>query len=302
MWVFFMKGYNKAHVKFAYTALLPIFGLYLILRGWPILESFRLSFTNYSIISPNFSFVGLQNYLHLLSNDQDFRISLINTMLFATLTTIAVLLLAFSITLAMDRRKIKSIGLLQSLFFLPVVVSVVPSAIIWKWMYDPQYGIFNYFLSFFGIGTIGWLVDRSYSMYSIILFVIWKWLGYFMVIFWVGLKGIPGVYIEAAKIDGASNWKLTRFVILPLLKPIIFFSLVMATIKGFTIFSEVYVMTVGSQAAPGNMVKTLTYDIYERAFLYFRAGQANAEAVILFLIVLGLTVIQGKLVRKGELY
>jgi len=223
-------------------------------------------------------------------------------MLFATLTTIAVLLLAFSITLAMDRRKIKSIGLLQSLFFLPVVVSVVPSAIIWKWMYDPQYGIFNYFLSFFGIGTIGWLVDRSYSMYSIILFVIWKWLGYFMVIFWVGLKGIPGVYIEAAKIDGASNWKLTRFVILPLLKPIIFFSLVMATIKGFTIFSEVYVMTVGSQAAPGNMVKTLTYDIYERAFLYFRAGQANAEAVILFLIVLGLTVIQGKLVRKGELY
>jgi len=302
MWVFFMKGYNKAHVKFAYTALLPIFGLYLILRCWPILESFRLSFTNYSIISPNFSFVGLQNYLKLLSNDQDFRISLINTMLFATLTTIAVLLLAFSITLAMDRRKIKSIGLLQSLFFLPVVVSVVPSAIIWKWMYDPQYGIFNYFLSFFGIGTIGWLVDRSYSMYSIILFVIWKWLGYFMVIFWVGLKGIPGVYIEAAKIDGASNWKLTRLVILPLLKPIIFFSLVMATIKGFTIFSEVYVMTVGSQAAPGNMVKTLTYDIYERAFLYFRAGQANAEAVILFLIVLGLTVIQGKLVRKGELY
>ena len=302
MWVFFMKGYNKAHVKFAYTALLPVFGLYLILRCWPILESFRLSFTNYSIISPNFSFVGLQNYLKLLSNDQDFRISLINTMLFATLTTIAVLLLAFSITLAMDRRKIKSIGVLQSLFFLPVVVSVVPSAIIWKWMYDPQYGIFNYFLSFFGIGTIGWLVDRSYSMYSIILFVIWKWLGYFMVIFWVGLKGIPEVYIEAAKIDGASNWKLTRFVIFPLLKPIIFFSLVMATIKGFTIFSEVYVMTVGSQAAPGNMVKTLTYDIYERAFLYFRAGQANAEAVILFLIVLGLTVIQGKLVRKGELY
>lgn len=302
MWVFFMKGYNKAHVKFAYTALLPIFGLYLILRVWPILESFRLSFTNYSIISPNFSFVGLQNYLKLLSNDQDFRISLINTMLFATLTTIAVLFLAFSITLAMDRRKIKSIGLLQSLFFLPVVVSVVPSAIIWKWMYDPQYGIFNYFLSFFGIGTIGWLVDRSYSMYSIILFVIWKWLGYFMVIFWVGLKGIPGVYIEAAKVDGASDWKITRLVILPLLKPIIFFSLVMATIKGFTIFSEVYVMTVGSQGAPGNMVKTLTYDIYERAFLYFRAGQANAEAVILFLIVLGLTVIQGKLVRKGELY
>jgi len=87
-----------------------------------------------------------------------------------------------------------------------------------------------------------------------------------------------------------------------LLKPIMFFSLVMATIQGFTIFSEVYVMTVGSQGAPGNMVKVLAYDIYERAFLYFKTGPANAEAVILFLIVLGLTVIQGKLVRKGELY
>lgn len=302
MEVLFTKGYNKAHVKFAFTALLPIFGLYLILRGWPILVSFRLSFTNYSIVSPNFSFVGLQNYLNLLSNDQDFRISLINTMLFATLTTIVVLFLALSITLVMDFRKIKSISLLQSLFFLPVVVSVVPSAMIWKWMYDPQYGIFNYFLSFFGIGTIGWLVDKSYSMYSIILFVIWRRLGYFMVIFWVGLKGIPGVYIEAAKIDGASNWQITRSVIFPLLKPIMFFSLIIATIEGFTIFSEVYVMTVGSQAAPGNVVKVLAYDIYERAFLFFKTGQANAEAVILFLIVLGLTVIQGKLVRKGESY
>lgn len=297
-----MKGYNKAHVKFAYTALLPIFVIFLILRCWPILEAFRLSFTNHSIVSPKFSFVGFQNYINLFSSDRDFRISLINTMSFVTLTTITVLFLALSITLVMYQRKIKNIGLLQSFFFLPVVVSVVPSAMIWKWMYDPQYGIFNYVLSFFGISSIGWLVDKNYSMYSIILFVVWKRLGYFMVIFWVGLKGISRCYIEAAKIDGASNWQITRSIILPLLKPIMFFSLVVATIQGFTIFSEIYVMTVGSQSAPGNIVKVLAYDIYERAFLFYKTGQANAEAVILFLIVLGLTVIWGKLVRKGELY
>ena len=299
MGVFFVRSYNKDHVKFAYTALLPIFGLFFILRYWPILESFRLSFTNHSIVSTKFSYIGFQNYINMFS-DRDFRISLINTLLFATLTTIAVIFLALAITLVMDRRKIKNIGLLQSLFFLPVVISVVPSAIIWKWMYDPQYGIFNYVLSFFGIGSVGWLVDKRYSMYSIILFVIWKWLGYFIVIFWVGLKGIPGLYIEAAKIDGADDWQIIRSIILPLLKPIVFFALVLATIRGFTIFSEVYVMTIGSQGAPGNIVKVLTYDIYERAFLYYKTGQANTEGVILFLIVLGLTIIQGKMLGKGE--
>lgn len=297
-----MKGYNKTNVKFAYTALLPIFILYLILRCLPIIEAFFLSFTNYSIISPNFSFVGLQNYIKLFSSDRDFRNSLGNTISFVTLTTIVVILLALSITLLMNQRKIKNIELLQSFFFLPVVVSVVPSAIIWKWMYDPQYGFFNYMLSFFGLRSIGWLVDKDYSMYSIILFVIWKRLGYFMVIFWVGLKGIPKRYIEAAQIDGASNWQIIHSIILPLLKPIMFFSLVLATIQGFTVFSEIYVMTVGSQSAPGNVVKVLSYDIYERAFLFYKTSEANAEAVILFLIVLVLTLIWGKLIRKGELY
>lgn len=297
-----MNNYNKNQIKFVITALLPIVSLYAVLRWWPILQSFYLSFTNYSLIKRNPSFIGFKHFVDLLTNDMDFRISLNNTLLFALLTTAITLIIAILITLVMDRKPIKGLGFLQSLIFLPVVVSVVPSAMIWKWMYDPQFGIFNYILSWFNVGSIGWLVDKRYSMLAIVLFVIWKWLGYYMVIFWVGLKGIPKLYIEAAKVDGASELRLIRSILFPLLRPIFLFALVFATINGFTIFSEVYVMTVGSQGAPGNMVKVLTYDIYERAFMYFKAGQANAEAILLFLMVLGLTIIQSKLVRKGELY
>jgi multiple sugar transport system permease protein len=281
---------------------MPIFLLYVILRCWPILQAFYLSFTDYSLIKTAKRFVGFDHYINLITNDSGFYQSLRNTLLFAVLTTVLALFFAFLITIVMDRCRIKGIGFLQSLIFLPVIVSVVPSAIIWKWMYDPQYGIFNYILSLFNIGSVGWLVDARFSIYSIIVFVLWKWLGYYMVIFWVGLKGIPRLYVEAAKIDGASDWAIIRYVLLPLLRPIMLFSLIMATINGFTIFSEVFVMTVGSQGAPGNMVNVLAYDIYQRAFLFFKAGQANAEALILFLIVLLLTVAQGRLVRKGELY
>jgi multiple sugar transport system permease protein len=294
--------YNRTQVRFAYSALLPIFFLYIVLRCWPIVQAFYLSFTDYSLIKTKVNFLGIQNYINLLTNDRDFVQALQNTLLFAVLTTVVALFLAFSITIIMDRRKIKGIGFLQSLIFLPVIVSVVPSAIIWKWMYDPQAGIFNYILSLFHIGSIGWLVDKRFSMYSIIFFVIWKWLGYYMVIFWVGLKGIPKLYLEAARIDGANEWSMIRHIVIPLLKPIMLFSLIMATINGFTIFSEVFVMTVGSQGAPGNMVNVLAYDIYERAFFYFKAGQANAEALILFLIVLLLTIVQSRFIRKGELY
>jgi multiple sugar transport system permease protein len=296
-----MTGYQKNQTKFVYSALLPIFLLYVILRCWPIMQAFYLSFTDYSLIKSTKRFIGFGNYINLFS-DGGFYQSLRNSLLFAVLTTALVLLAAFSISVLMDRCRIKGIGFVQSLIFLPVVVSVVPSAIIWKWMYDPQYGIFNYILSLFHIGSVGWLVDARFSMYSIILFVLWKWLGYYMVIFWVGLKGIPRLYVEAAKIDGAGEWATVRYVLLPLLKPILLFSLIMATINGFTIFSEVYIMTVGSQGAPGNMVNVMAYDIYQRAFLFFKAGQANAEALILFCIILFLTIAQGKLVRKGELY
>lgn len=296
------RGYKSDEVSFAYRGLLPIFMLYIVLRCWPILHAFWLSMTDAQLINPVRNFVGLRNYIHLLTRYKDFSIAMTNTLVFAATSTILVLVAAFAIALVMERKKIIGIPFLQTVFFLPVVLSVVPCAIIWKWIYDPQYGILNFVLSNFGVPSIGWLVDKKYSMGSIIAFVVWKWLGYYMLIFWVGLKSIPRQYLEAAEVDGAGEWRVLWNIIMPLLKPILLLSLVMATINGFTIFSEVYVMTVGGQGAPGNAVKVLTYDIYERGFVYYKIGQANAEAVILFLIILVLTIIQVKMIQREELY
>ncbi|HUX22444.1 MAG TPA: sugar ABC transporter permease [Spirochaetia bacterium] len=292
---------NRGQVQFAFAMLLPIFALYAVLRIYPIIQAFYLSLTNYKLGVRKHSFVGLTNYVTLL-HDPEFIRSLTNTLLFAALTLVVTLLLAFAIALVMSESRIAGIGLLQTLIFLPVVVSVVPSAIIWKWIYEPQYGILNYVLSFFGVSPVNWLVNRNTSMYSVIVFVVWRWIGYYMIIFWVGLRGVPDMYVEAATIDGASKWRIIWSIIVPLLRPIILLATVLATINGFTIFTEVYIMTIGNQTAQGNVVTVLTYDLYQRGLVFYRIGEANAEAVYLFLILIGFTLAQFAMNRKRDLY
>jgi multiple sugar transport system permease protein len=130
---------------------------------------------------------------------------------------------------------------------------------------------------------------------------VWKILGYSLILFLVGLRNIPAVYLEAAGLDGATNWQRFRRITLPLLKPILLFVLVTATINSYNVFTQVYVMTLGSQAAPGHAVRVLVFDIYQNAFQYFHMGYASAEAVILTLIVLIFTAMQFGFVRSEEM-
>lgn len=290
---------NRRQVRFALAMILPIFALYAILRIYPIASAFGLSFTNYQLGIRDRSFVGLENYIGLLSSP-DFLVSLKNTLLFASLTLVVTLTIALAVALLMSRMAIRGIGLLQTMIFLPVVVSVVPSAIVWNWIYDPQYGILNYVLSLVGASPVNWLFNRATSMYAVLVFVVWRWIGYYMIIFWVGVRAVPETYIEAAKIDGAGSWRTIRSILLPLLRPIVLLATVLATINGFTIFSEVYVMTTGTQSAPGNTLSVLTFDIYQRGLVYYRIGEANAEAIYLFLILIGFTLAQFAMNRKKK--
>jgi multiple sugar transport system permease protein len=293
---------SRRQVGFAFAMILPIFALYAVLRLYPIAQAVYLSLTDYQLAIRNHSFVGLANYVRLLS-DGDFLVSLKNSLLFAALTLVFTLLIALGIALVMSRAKIVGIGFLQTLIFLPVVVSVVPSAIVWNWIYDPQYGILNYVLSLVGISPVNWLFNRSTSLYAVLVFVVWRWIGYYMIIFWVGVRAIPETYVEAAKIDGAGAWRIVRSILVPLLRPIVLLATVLATINGFTIFSEVYVMTTGTQSAPGNTLSVLTFDIYQRGLVYYRIGEANAEAIYLFLILIGFTLAQFAMNRrKRDLY
>lgn len=284
--------------RFCYLGLLPVVLLYGVLRVYPILNTIYLSFFDWNLIKLYKPFVGITNYLKLFQ-DQLFGMALYNTLIFALVSVLAGIVLSLALANALNNR-FKSGAWYQIIYFLPVITPMVPVSVIWKWIYDPGYGLLNYFLSFFKISPVGWLVYPKLALFSIIVMCVWKALGYNMVMFMVGLKGISRQYYEAAEIDGANRWMAFRFITLPLLRPIMLFVFVTATIDAFNVFTPVYVMTTGSQGAPGNAVRTLVFNIYEDGFRYFKMGYASSQAVALLFLVLLLTVVQLKAFRDDD--
>lgn len=290
------KSIEYSKLRFCYMALLPIIMLFGVLRIIPIVESFMMSFFEWDLIGGRQGFLGLQNYKELFQDD-NFRIAIKNTFLYAGTSVIAGLGIALPISLAMARQN-RITRILELVFFLPFITPMVPMAVAWKWIYDAQYGLLNYFLSWFGVEPVSWLIHPEIAIWALIVMNIWKNLGYSIVLFLVGLRGIPAVYYEAASIDGANGWNRIRWITLPLLRPMILYVLVTSTINAFNVFTQVYVMTLGSQAAPSRAVRVLLYDLYENAFRYFRLGYASSEAVVLTLLVIALTWVQFKLMES----
>jgi multiple sugar transport system permease protein len=256
----------------------------------PIVERFILSFYQWELINPVRPFVGLANYQALLV-DENFILALKNTTIYSVSTVVLSTLLALPLAVFLAGGS-RLAPLYQTLYFLPVITPMVPMSIAWKWIYDYNYGILNYILSFVGIPPIAWLTDPAIALWALIIMGVWKVLGYNLVLLLVGIRNIPSTYLEAASIDGASALQRFRYVTLPLLKPILLYVLVTSTINAYNVFTQVYVMTLGSQSAPGQAVRVLVFDIYQNAFQYFRMGYASAEAVALTFIVLGFTLVQ----------
>src|SRR5207302_7290730 len=234
-----------------------------------------------------------------LMADENFIQALKNTTVYSAATVIVSTLVALPLAVFLAG-KTRLAGLYQTIYFLPVITPMVPMAIAWKWIYDYNYGILNYALSLARIHPVAWLTDPEIALWALIIMSVWKVLGYNLILFLVGIRNIPANYLEAASLDGAAGWQRFRRVTLPLLRPIVLYVLVTATINSYNVFTQVYVMTLGSQAAPGHAVRVLVFDIYQNAFQYFHMGYASAEAVMLTLIVLGFTLIQFGLVRGEE--
>ncbi|WP_082053210.1 carbohydrate ABC transporter permease [Gordoniibacillus kamchatkensis] len=180
----------------------------------------------------------------------------------------------------------------EALYFLPYITPMVPVAMTWKWILDSKHGLLNYFLSWFGIAPQAWLFDTSLAVVSVIMLTVWKTIGYNMIIFLVGMTGISKEYYEAAAIDGAAGAKAFRYITIPLLKPITVFVSIVTLIHGYNVFSQVYILASDVQGSPGYLVRVLVYDMIENGFRYYKMGYASAEAVVLFLIVLVLTLVQ----------
>jgi multiple sugar transport system permease protein len=300
---FFKKLFGKnsserSKLVFVFTMLTPILLIFGYLRIYPIFRTFVLSLTNWNFIFPVHKFIGLNNFIALFSDDR-FLQSLKNTAIFSFATVILSILISLPLSVALAG-KTRFSAFYQAIFFLPYITPMVAMSVAWKWIYDPTYGILNYFLSLFSIKPVGWLIYPETALWAIIIMSVWKTIGYNMILFMVGIKSIPGSYYEAAQLDGAGGLQAFRYITFPLLQPMLLFVMVTSTINAFNVFTQVYVMTLGSQSAPGNAVNVLVYDIYTNFFQFHKAGYASAEAVILTVIVVILTLVQFRFVRSKE--
>jgi multiple sugar transport system permease protein len=292
-----MKLYRK-YWFFAYVALLPALLIYFFVRIYPIFDTLRLSFYNWDLISPVKKFLGFGNYIELF-RDSLFLEALKNTTVIALSTLFLSVPLGLLISVLINYlRDSKLSPIYETIYFLPVVISLVPAAIAWKWIFDARLGTLNQILGIFGIKPKAWLFDPVLSIISVIILTTWQTLGYNMLIFNVGLKNVPKVYYEAATIDGADNFQKFFYITLPLIKPIVLYASVVSLIRSYNIYAQVFVLAADTQGAPGRLVRVLVYDIIENAFRHYRMGYAASEAMIFLLIVMGLTLIQFYVMRE----
>lgn len=272
-----------------YLFLLPALIFMGIFLFYPIVDVFRLSFTDYNMITEA-SFLGAQNYKNLL-NDPLFWKTLKNSFIY--LIGVVPLLVILPIFIAvLVNRELKGIKWFRAAYYIPVVTSMVVVGIMWKWLYKGN-GLLNYILMSIGLinDPISWLTSTQYALYSVMAVTIWKGLGYYMVIYLAGLQSIPQELYEVAKIDGANWWQKHLYVTVPLLKPSILFVTVLSSIAAMKVFTEVYVMTKGG---PINSSKTLVFYIYEKAFENLNLGYAAAMGFVLFIVIFILSYINFK--------
>ena len=263
----------------------------------PVIAGFFISFTEWDMLSAP-EFIGVDNYVELLTDDRLFWITLRNTLVYSLFVIPGSIVISLLLALALNTR-IRGVGIYRTIYFLPYVSSTIAISLVWKWIMHPDFGILNGFLSLFGAPKLGWLQDRNMALLSVAIVAIWHSAGYNMTIFLAGLKGIPRTYYEAAQIDGATYWQRFWRITFPLLTPTLFFVLVISLIGSFQVFNLVYIMTEGG---PGNSTQVYVYYLWENAFSYFRMGYASAMAYILFLIMLAITLFQVRLLGRRVNY
>ena len=285
------KSYETEQVRAAAVLLLPTLVAICLLFIIPVVQVVMYSFTNYTLTTGLKEFTGLSNYKYLFTDDRFFK-AIRNTFTFASVKLIVDTTLALLIALMLDS-KIPLKKYLRSVYFAPVVVPVVASSLIWIWFFDPGIGPFNQILSALGLPVSQWLYHENSALLSIIMFSIWKGLGYNVVLFLAGLQNIPNSYIEAAQIDGAKPHQILFRIKLPLLRPIISFVLMIGIINTFKVFAEVNVMT--PKGGPLYSTALMVNYIYDTAFTSGKMGRACSASIILFIIIFTLTIIQSKL-------
>jgi multiple sugar transport system permease protein len=276
----------------AWSFIAPSLSLLLIFSAAPLLFAFYLSFHGWNLLEPAKPFVGLQHYLEL-AGDRLFWNAAKNTAVYSLYVPLT-MACALGVAILLNRR-IRGVALLRAIFFLPYITSFVAISIVWQWMYDPNFGIFNWLLGLVGLGPFPWLNSPSTALLALIIMAVWIHIGFQMVIFLAGLQAIPNELYEAAMIDGAGPWRRFLNITLPMLKPTTFFVLVTSIIGSFQVFTFVYVMTEGG---PLHATDVIVYHIYQNAWQFLRMGYASAMSWVLFAVIFAITLLQFRLLGR----
>ncbi|MFB3817786.1 MAG: carbohydrate ABC transporter permease [Candidatus Methylomirabilales bacterium] len=280
-----------------YLYLLPTFSFLFVFTHLPILKTFSLALFKWNMASPREEFVGLGNFVQIAAAPLFWEV-LQNNLLFAVGTVPLTLGLALCLALLINQR-IRGLAVYRALLFYPTVIPMAAAAMIWLWILTPNYGLLNYYGRWVGLPDIHWLGHNRLALWALVLVGVWKRVGYYMVIYLAGLQLIPEHLYEAAILEGAGPWQRFRRVTFPLLSPTTFFVAVMVVIDAFQAIDQVYLMTSGG---PGNSTNLFIFYIYQNAFRFFDMGYASAVSAILFLILLGLTVLAFRLLHRRVHY
>ena len=271
-----------------YSFILPNLIGYAIFVFIPVIFSFILSVMKWDGSKAPMEFVGLKNFAQIFG-DRIFVQSFLHTIQYALLTVFPTLVLSLLLAVLLNH-KLKGIAIFRTALYFPYIASIVAVGAVWNMLFQPDFGPINEFLKFMGISKPPrWVVDVKWAMVAISVVSVWKYMGYYMIVYLAALQGISGSLYEAAGMDGANGIQKLRYITIPMLTPTTFFVLIMLTIQCFKVFDLVYVMTGGG---PGNATKTLVNYIYEKAFTSWEFGPASAGAIVLFAVVLVITLIQ----------
>jgi sn-glycerol 3-phosphate transport system permease protein len=291
-----LQRHGKEYLLFA-ALVGPNLALILVFSYWPVIYNLYLSFTSWDMISPSPTWAGATEYRELLTS-ADFAQVLLNTLKFVALIVVGAVVGGLAAAMVLNQRLIGR-GLVRTVSFTPHIVSGAAIATLWLFILDPSYGLLRAVLEPLGIASPQWTTNSHYSLYALVMVYLWKGIGFCAIIFVAGLQNLPSDLFEAATLDGAGGWARFRYVTLPLLSPVTYFLVVTSIIGTFQAYDVTAIMTGGG---PGISSTTLSWFIYQKAFQASDAGLAAAAAMVMLIILLGITFLMTRFAERKVTY
>lgn len=293
---------NKRKINeclWGYFMIAPVTIGLIIFYFYPFFQVIIDSFYKIGAFDKRQGFVGLDNYINMFQDAQMWQ-TLGNTFKYVIIIVPATVILSLLIAVLLNN-KVKGLSIFRVVYFLPAITMATAVSMVWKWIFNGDYGVLNGILGFFGLDPVQWLNNKSTALLCVCCVAVWSNIGYYMIILLAGIQGISKGYYEAAEIDGATGFQKFKNITLPLLTPTLFYVVIMVIISTFQTFDGIYLM-IGTKSNAIKYTQSVVMYFYRTAFDYSNKGYASAIAVLLFAIIMSITVFQMKMQKRWVNY